>query len=176
MRTTYRLGTPVGYWWGDERRLCARSFMPRNSCAREHDVPLPNHEMPSSNERVTESVTTARGVHRMHAMDEQSRGDAAVRLSRIAGQVAGLQRMVAEDRYCVDVLLQVAAVRAALAEVSKVVLANHVQTCLTEALRSGGKAERRVKVDELMDIFSRYCGLGMPSRAPARVGRSSKNK
>ncbi len=111
-------------------------------------------------------------------MDEKSRGDAAVRLNRIAGQVAGLQRMVAEDRYCVELLLQVAAVRAALAEVGKVVLASHVETCLTEAIRSGGKAERRVKVDELMDIFSRYCALGAPSRASARskVGKSSKHK
>jgi DNA-binding FrmR family transcriptional regulator len=110
------------------------------------------------------------------AMDDQSRGDAAVRLSRIAGQVTGLQRMVAEDRYCVDVLLQVAAVRAALAEVGKVVLANHVETCLTEALRSGSRAERRVKVDELMDIFSRYCALGTPSRAPSRVEKSLKSR
>jgi CsoR family transcriptional regulator, copper-sensing transcriptional repressor len=109
-------------------------------------------------------------------MDEQSRGDAAVRLSRIAGQVAGLQRMIAEDRYCVDVLLQIAAVRAALAEVGKVVLANHVETCLTDALRSGGKAERRVKVDELMDIFARYCAIGTSSRAPSRAGRNAKNK
>lgn len=109
-------------------------------------------------------------------MDEQSRGEAAVRLSRVAGQVAGLQRMVAEDRYCVDILLQVAAVRAALAEVGKVVLANHVETCLTEALRSGSKAERRVKVDELMEIFSRYCALGTPSRAPSRVGKSLKSR
>lgn len=86
--------------------------------------------------------------------------------------------MVAEDRYCVDVLLQVAAVRAALAEVGKVVLANHVETCLTEALRSGGKAERRVKLDELMDIFSRYCALGAPSRGSraSSVTKSSKHK
>ena len=81
-------------------------------------------------------------------MDEQSRGDADRRLKRIAGQVAGLQRMLAEDRYCVDVLLQVAAVRAALGEVGKVILASHVQTCLTDALRSGGVRERRAKLDE----------------------------
>jgi CsoR family transcriptional regulator, copper-sensing transcriptional repressor len=109
-------------------------------------------------------------------MDDQSRGDAAVRLSRIAGQVAGLQRMVAEDRYCVDVLLQVAAVRAALAEVGKVVLANHVETCLTQALRSGNSAERRVKVDELMEIFSRYCALGAAPRASSSARKSLKSK
>jgi CsoR family transcriptional regulator, copper-sensing transcriptional repressor len=109
-------------------------------------------------------------------MDEQSRGDAAVRLSRVAGQVTGLQRMVAEDRYCVDVLLQIAAVRGALAEVGKVVLAKHVETCLTEALRSGNRAERSGKVEELMDIFSRYCALGTPLRAPSRVRKALKNK
>ena len=128
--------------------------------------------MTTAHERVTESVTTAHGVQCLHAMDNQSRGDAAVRLSRIAGQVAGLQRMVAEDRDCVDVLLQVAAVRAALAEVGKVVLANHVETCLSDALRSGSRVERHVKIDELMDIFSKYCEL----RPPSRVGKSLKSK
>ncbi|HVK80711.1 MAG TPA: metal-sensitive transcriptional regulator, partial [Verrucomicrobiae bacterium] len=67
-------------------------------------------------------------------MDERSRSDANARLKRIAGQVSGLQRMLAEDRYCVDVLLQVAAVRAALAEVSRVLLTQHVETCLTQAV------------------------------------------
>ena len=62
-------------------------------------------------------------------MDQRARHDADARLKRIAGQVAGLQRMLSEDRDCVDVLHQVAAVRAALAEVGKVVLTNHVQTC-----------------------------------------------
>ena len=101
-------------------------------------------------------------------MDEQSRGDADRRLRRIAGQVAGLQRMLAEERYCVDVLLQVAAVRAALGEVGKVVLASHVETCLTDALRSSGPRERRAKLDELMEVFSRYCALGTGAKAKSR--------
>lgn len=97
-------------------------------------------------------------------MDERSRSDANARLKRIAGQVGGLQRMLAEDRYCVDVLLQVAAVRAALAEVSRVLLTHHVETCLTQALQTGGKAERRAKIAELMEVFSRYCALGPQAR------------
>lgn len=152
------------------RSTLRASAIPALACGRT------KHRVSLANERVTQSVTTARGVQCLHAMDDRSRGDAAVRLRRIAGQVAGLQRMVAEDRYCVDVLLQVAAVRAALAEVGKVVLANHVETCLAEALRSGSRAERHVKVDELMDIFSRYCALGGPSRAPSSKAKSSKSK
>ena len=79
-----------------------------------------------------------------------------MRLKRIAGQVGGIQRMVEEDRYCVDVLLQIAAVRAALDQVGKVVLANHVETCVADAFASGGARERRKKMDELMEVFGRF--------------------
>lgn len=78
------------------------------------------------------------------------------RLRRIAGQVAGIQRMVEEDRYCVDVLLQVAAVRAALDGVGKLVLANHVETCVADAFASGSARERRRKMDELLEVFARF--------------------
>ena len=78
------------------------------------------------------------------------------RLKRIAGQVAGIQRMVEADRYCVDVLLQVAAVRAALDGVGKLVLGQHVETCVAEAFESGKPAERDEKVAELLDVFARF--------------------
>ena len=78
------------------------------------------------------------------------------RLKRIAGQVAGIQRMVDEDRYCVDVLLQVAAVRAALDQVGKLVLANHVETCVADAFAGGSARERRKKLDELLEVFARF--------------------
>jgi DNA-binding FrmR family transcriptional regulator len=107
-------------------------------------------------------------------MDERARHDADARLKRIAGQVAGVQRMLAEDRYCVDVLLQVAAVRAALAEVGKVVLKSHVQTCLSDALKSGGAKEQREKLDELMNVFSQYCALEPGGRASKRLPRRRK--
>jgi DNA-binding FrmR family transcriptional regulator len=81
------------------------------------------------------------------------------RLARIAGQVAGIQRMVAEDRYCVDVLLQVAAVRAALDQVGKLVLGQHVDTCVAEAFASGSPRERRKKRDELLEVFARFGAL-----------------
>lgn len=87
-------------------------------------------------------------------------------MKRIAGQVSGLRRMLSEDRYGVDVLLQVAAVRAALGELGKVVLTSHVQACLSDALESGGSKEQRAKLDELLAVFSRYCGLAPAARAP----------
>ena len=81
------------------------------------------------------------------------------RLRRIAGQVEGVARMVEQDRYCVDVLLQIAAAQAALGQASKLVLRSHVETCVSDALATGKPAERRQKIDELMDVFARYGGL-----------------
>jgi len=90
-------------------------------------------------------------------MQEDTRDKAQGRLKRIAGQVAGIQRMLNEDRYCVDVLLQITAVQAALMETGRVILAGHIETCLTQALRSRDQQERRKKIDELMNVFTRFC-------------------
>jgi DNA-binding FrmR family transcriptional regulator len=84
---------------------------------------------------------------------------AQARLKRAAGQVAGIQRMVEEDRYCVDVLLQIAAARAALDQVGKLILAGHVETCVATAFESGSARERRKKMDELLEVFSRFGGV-----------------
>ena len=81
------------------------------------------------------------------------------RLRRIAGQVAGIERMLAEDRYCVDVLLQIAAVRAALDRAGKLLLGGHVESCVAEAFASGSARERRKKMDELLEVFSRFGAL-----------------
>jgi DNA-binding FrmR family transcriptional regulator len=106
-------------------------------------------------------------------MDAETKDAAQVRLKRIAGQVAGIQRMVDEDRYCVDVMLQIAAVQGALMEVGKVLLTGHVETCLTDALRSRDQRERRKKIDELLDVFSRFCRIEEPLVA-ARDGRENQ--
>ena len=90
------------------------------------------------------------------ALKEDVRTRVLARLKRISGQVAGIQRMVEEDRYCVDVLLQVAAAEAALDKVGHLVLASHVETCVTSALESGMPRERKKKMDELLDVFSKF--------------------
>ena len=89
-------------------------------------------------------------------MEAETKRKAENRLKRIAGQVEGIQRMVAEDRYCVDVLLQVAAVRSALDQLGKLVLGSHVETCVAEAFASGTAREREEKRDELLEVFSRF--------------------
>jgi len=89
-------------------------------------------------------------------MKPELRAKVEQRLRRVAGQVAGIQRMVDEDRYCVDVLLQVAAVRAALDRVGKLVLASHVETCVAGAFQDGSARERRKKLDELLEVFARF--------------------
>ncbi len=68
----------------------------------------------------------------------------------------GLQKMVEEDRYCADILLQIAAVRAALDQVGKLVLGSHVESCVADAIASGRPEERDRKLAELLEVFSRF--------------------
>jgi DNA-binding FrmR family transcriptional regulator len=77
------------------------------------------------------------------------------RLSRIEGQVRGLARMVEDDRYCIDIVTQISAVRAALRRVEEEVLKDHVSHCVEHAIASGDKTDQRRKIAELMAVVSR---------------------
>ena len=77
------------------------------------------------------------------------------RLSRIEGQVRGITRMVDEDRYCIDVLTQIQAVRAALAKVESEMLKAHLGHCIEGAIVSGDKDEQRRKASELIELLER---------------------
>ena len=77
------------------------------------------------------------------------------RLKRIEGQVRGLGRMVEDDRYCIDVVTQIAAAKAALRRVEEEILRDHVGHCVENAIASGNRAEQRRKIGELMDVVSR---------------------
>jgi DNA-binding FrmR family transcriptional regulator len=77
------------------------------------------------------------------------------RLSRIEGQVRGITRMVEEDRYCIDVLTQIQAVRAALARVESEMLKNHLSHCIESAIVSGNANEQRKKAGELIELLDR---------------------
>ena len=83
-------------------------------------------------------------------MNDPTKQKVLARIRRIAGQLEGVVRMVDTDRYCVDVLLQLASAQAAIGEAGKLVLRSHVETCVTEAFASGRPSERRQKIDELM--------------------------
>src|ERR1700682_4585035 len=77
------------------------------------------------------------------------------RLSRIEGQVRGLSKMVDEDRYCIDIVTQISAVRAALRRVEEEVLRDHVSHCVDNAIASGNKNAQREKRAELVGVIGR---------------------
>lgn len=93
-------------------------------------------------------------------MNDATKKKVLARLRKITGHVGGIARMVEEDRYCVDVLLQVASAQAALGKAGKLVLRAHVDTCVSAVMASGSAAERKQKVDELMQVFARYGRMG----------------
>jgi DNA-binding FrmR family transcriptional regulator len=77
------------------------------------------------------------------------------RLGRIEGQVRGLSKMVDEYRYCIDIVTQISAVRAALRRVEEEILRDHVAHCVEHAISSGSKTDQREKIAELMAVISR---------------------
>jgi len=87
---------------------------------------------------------------------ENQREDLTRRLRRIEGQVRGLQKMVVEGRYCVDILTQVEAVAAALARVQDRILEAHLNHCVAEALEGEDRGARREKVDEVVGLLKKY--------------------
>jgi DNA-binding FrmR family transcriptional regulator len=89
---------------------------------------------------------------------EETKAKVLGRLRRIEGQVQGLQRMVDNEAYCVDILMQIAAVQGALQQVEKLLLGRHVESCVADAMRSGSRGERQQKIDELLDVFARFRG------------------
>lgn len=88
-------------------------------------------------------------------MRKDSKASTLKRLVRIEGQVRGLARMVKDERYCIDIVTQIAAVRAALRRVEVEILRDHVAHCVEHAITSGDKADQRRKVAELMDVMGR---------------------
>jgi DNA-binding FrmR family transcriptional regulator len=88
-------------------------------------------------------------------MQKEAKAQVTKRLQRIEGQVRGLARMVDEDRYCIDIVTQISAVRAALRRVEEEVLRDHVAHCVEGAIASGNRADQRKKIAELMDVLGR---------------------
>ncbi len=91
-------------------------------------------------------------------MNESTKASCLKRLSRIEGQVRGLSRMVEEERYCIDVITQLSAVRAALRRVEQEVLHDHVGHCVKHAMRSNDREDQERKIEELMDVLARSSG------------------
>ena len=77
------------------------------------------------------------------------------RLKRIEGQVRGIAQMVSDDRYCIDILNQMQAVKAALAKVESGILKDHAASCVAQAIKSGDTEDQRRKFTELVDLFEK---------------------
>jgi DNA-binding FrmR family transcriptional regulator len=78
------------------------------------------------------------------------------RLARIEGQVRGIARMVQEDRYCIDILNQIQAIKAALKRVETQILQNHAAHCVADAIKTGNAKDQSKKFSELVELLSRY--------------------
>ena len=114
--------------------------------------------------RKTRTASTARAAEREAAADsccvrkrrepweEQEKRRMVNRLSRIEGQIKGIKAMVEEDRYCGDVLVQLAAVEKAVAAISREVMQDHLRTCVVERVQAGDVEA----VDEVMDLLKRF--------------------
>ena len=89
-------------------------------------------------------------------MDEKQKQQASARLSRIEGQVRGIQRMIDEDRYCMDILTQTRSIAAALRGVEDLIMEQHLQTCVADVMRSDEDGQKREKVDEIMEAISKF--------------------
>jgi CsoR family transcriptional regulator, copper-sensing transcriptional repressor len=100
-------------------------------------------------------VTAAAATEHHHGYHDQK--DALMkRLHRIEGQVRGVERMVAQDRYCIDILTQIAAVTTALDSLAFLVLDEHVKHCVAGALASGDEADAQAKAAELLEAVHRF--------------------
>ncbi|MFZ9396533.1 MAG: metal-sensitive transcriptional regulator [Erythrobacter sp.] len=88
-------------------------------------------------------------------MTENTANAKVNRLNRIAGQVRGVARMIEEDRYCIDILHQIQAIKSALAKVESQVLKDHAACCVAEAIASGDASEQRTKFEELIELLER---------------------
>jgi DNA-binding FrmR family transcriptional regulator len=91
--------------------------------------------------------------HAALAVDPELKQSNHKRLRRIEGQVRGLQKMVAEDRYCADIIVQIASVQEALRGVARNLMKNHLHHCAAKALRSAKKEEANAMYDELLGLI-----------------------
>lgn len=94
------------------------------------------------------------GTHAV-AMDPEVKQSLLIRLRRIEGQIRGLQKMVEEERYCADVVTQMASVQEALRGASRALLHNHLRHCATAAIRSGDEAAAEAMYEELLELVFR---------------------
>lgn len=86
-------------------------------------------------------------------MQDDTKAAVQKRFNRIEGQVRGLSKMVEEDRYCIDIVTQISAVRSALRRAEEEILRDHVAHCVEHAINTGDKQDQRTKITEIIDVL-----------------------
>jgi DNA-binding FrmR family transcriptional regulator len=86
-------------------------------------------------------------------MDDLTKTGLIRRLQSVEGHVRGIQRMVEEDKYCIDVIKQVEAVQAAMSKINEIMLDQHLRTCVTTAIRGDEPARREAVISEILEVF-----------------------
>jgi DNA-binding FrmR family transcriptional regulator len=89
-------------------------------------------------------------------MDDTQKQKVAARLKRIEGQIGGIRKMIEEDRYCIDILNQTSAVVSALRGVEDLVMQNHLNTCVVDAIKSEEQGAQDEKIQEVMDVIGKF--------------------
>ena len=105
---------------------------------------------------IKKAARSHKASHRGMPRQAGAREGLLLRLRRVEGQVRGVQKMVEEDRYCPDVLVQMSAIHESLRAVERILMKDHLQHCATEALRSGDDKQAQRTYNELTELFYRY--------------------
>ena len=87
-------------------------------------------------------------------MDDQTKAGIVRRLQSAEGHVRGIQRMVEDDKYCIDIIKQIEAVQAALGKINELILDNHLHTCVTTAIRGDDQTRREAVIGEILEVFA----------------------
>jgi DNA-binding FrmR family transcriptional regulator len=93
-------------------------------------------------------------------MDEKQKAEVIQRLNKIQGQLGGIQKMVTDERYCMDILTQTRACAAAIRKVEDLIMYQHLHTCVADSMKSGDAEDKSNKIAEIMDIFSKFRKTG----------------
>jgi DNA-binding FrmR family transcriptional regulator len=96
----------------------------------------------------------------MVSLPEHDKKKLLTRLRRAEGQLKAVGRMIEEDKGCVDTLVQISAIQGALSKIGGLVLGEHIESCVSDAFVHGDADQRQAAIDDLMEVFSRYGGIG----------------
>jgi DNA-binding FrmR family transcriptional regulator len=89
-------------------------------------------------------------------MNKQQSEQVTTRLKKIEGQIRGILKMIEENRYCIDILSQTRAVVSAIRKVEDIIMYRHLHTCVSDSMKGGNREDRDKKIDEIIEIFSKF--------------------